>query len=207
MHQLKPSYRTIADFRKNNDDALKNAYKIFISFLKGEDMFSKEVIGIDGTKLRAQNNKKNNFNEDKLKKHLANIEDKIETYLKELDECDAAEDRQASELKKKEVHQKLEMLKQRKENYEQLNKKLTEGDDKQISTVDEESRLLTVKDNIAEVSYNIQAVSDSKHSLIVEFDTVNESDQHCNSCFIFCFHGIPVVSLTYNFELYSADQY
>jgi len=84
MHQLKPSYRTIADFRKNNDDALKNAYKIFISFLKGEDMFSKEVIGIDGTKLRAQNNKKNNFNEDKLKKHLANIEDKIETYLKEL---------------------------------------------------------------------------------------------------------------------------
>jgi len=200
MHQLKPSYRTIADFRKNNDDALKNAYKIFISFLKGEDMFSKEVIGIDGTKLRAQNNKKNNFNEDKLKKHLANIEDKIETYLKELDECDAAEDRQASELKKKEVHQKLEMLKQRKGNYEQLNKKLTEGDDKQISTVDEESRLLTVKDNIAEVSYNIQAVSDSKHSLIVEFDTVNESDQHCNSCFIFCFHGIPVVSLTYIFR-------
>jgi len=178
MHQLKPSYRTIADFRKNNDDALKNAYKIFISFLKGEDMFSKEVIGIHGTKLRAQNNKKNNFNEDKLKKHLANIEDKIETYLKELDECDAAEDRQASELKKKEVHQKLEMLRQRKGNYEQLNKKLTEGDDKQISTVDEESRLLTVKDNIAEVSYNIQAVSDSKHSLIVEFDTVNESDQH-----------------------------
>jgi transposase len=178
MRQLKPSYRTIADFRKNNSDALKRAYKIFISFLKGEDMFSKELIGIDGTKLRAQNNKKNNFNEDKLKKHLANIEDKIETYLKELDECDAAEDRQASELKKKEVQQKLEMLKQRKENYEQLNKKLIESDDKQISTVDEESRLLTVKDNIAEVSYNIQAARDSKHSLIVEFDTINQSDQH-----------------------------
>jgi hypothetical protein len=34
------------------------------------------VIGIDGTKLRAQNNKKNNFNEDKLKKHLANKSNK-----------------------------------------------------------------------------------------------------------------------------------
>jgi len=44
--------------------------------LKGEDMFSKEVIGIDGTKLRAQNNKKNNFNEDKLKKHLTNKSNK-----------------------------------------------------------------------------------------------------------------------------------
>src|SRR4051794_7672723 len=37
LHQLRPSYRTIADFRKNNSDALKKAYKTFISFLKGED--------------------------------------------------------------------------------------------------------------------------------------------------------------------------
>src|SRR5438876_2119089 len=128
--------------------------------------------------MRAQNNKKNYFNEDKLKKHLANIEEKIETYIKELDDCDAAEDKQASELKKKEVRQKLDILKERKQNYEQLNKELIESETTQISTVDKESRLLTVKDNIAEVSYNIQAVSDSKHSIIVEFDTINESDQH-----------------------------
>jgi len=178
MRQLRPAYHTIADFRKNNSDALKKAFKTFVSFLKGEDMFSKELIGIDGTKLRAQNNKKNNFNEDKLKKHLANIEEKIETYIKELDDCDAAEDKQASELKKKEVRQKLDILKERKQNYEQLNKELIESETTQISTVDKESRLLTVKDNIAEVSYNIQAVSDSKHSIIVEFDTINESDQH-----------------------------
>lgn len=94
-----------------------------------------------------------------------------------MNDCDAAEDRQASELKKKEIPQKLDILKERKKNYEQLNKELVETQATQVSTVDAESRLLTVKDNIAEVSYNIQAVSDSKHSLIVEFDTINESDQ------------------------------
>ena len=55
-------YHTIADFRKDNADAFKKAFKIFVSFLKGEDMLSAEMIAIDGTKIRAQNNKKNNNN-------------------------------------------------------------------------------------------------------------------------------------------------
>jgi transposase len=177
LHELRPGYHTIADFRKDNADAFKKAFKMFISFLKGEDMFSKELIGVDGTKIRAQNNNKNNFNEARIKKHLVYIEGKTEAYIKELDECDREEDRQACELKKKEVQQKLGILKERKQKYEQLNKQLRESGDTQISTTDRESRSLAINDNTAEVSYNIQAVSDSKHSLIVEFDTINESDQ------------------------------
>ncbi|SRR6266498_26475 len=178
LRELKPSYHTIADFRKDNADALKNAFKIFVSFLRGQDLFSKELIAVDGTKLRAQNNNKKNFNEARLKKHLAYIDSKAEAYMKELNDYDATEDRQASELKTKEVHQKLDILKQRKQKYEQLQKELTESNATQISTTDAESRSLKIKDNIAEISYNIQAVTDSKHSLIVEFDTINENDQN-----------------------------
>jgi transposase len=177
MCELRPGYHTIADFRKDNADALKNAFKRFVSFLKGEDLFSKELISIDGTKLRAQNNNKNNFNEARLKKHLAYIENKTEAYLKELNDCDATEDRQAVELKTKEVNQKLDILKQRKQKYEQLSKELTENKTTQISTTDPESRSLAVKDNIAEISYNIQSATESKNNLIVEFNTINESDQ------------------------------
>ena len=178
LHELKPGYHSIADFRKDNGDALKQAFKMFVSFLKGEDMLSKELIVVDGTKVRAQNSNKNNFNETRLKKHLAYIENKAEAYIKELNDYDAAEDKQASELKAKEVNQKLDILKQRKEKYEQLQKKLTESGETQISTTDAESRSLKIKDNIAEISYNIQSVTDSKHSLIVEFDTINENDQN-----------------------------
>lgn len=178
MCELKPGYHTIADFRKDNGDALKNAFKMFVSFLKGEDMFSKELIGVDGTKIKAQNSNKNNFNEARLKKHLAYIENKAEAYIKELDDCDTKEDKQASELKRKEVHQKLDVLKQRKQKYEQLHKELTGSEATQISTTDGESRSLKIKDNIAEIAYNIQAATDSKHSMIVEFDTINENDQN-----------------------------
>jgi len=178
LRELKPGYHTIADFRKDNGDALKNAFKIFVSFLKGQDLFSKELIAIDGTKLRAQNNNKNNLNEARLKKHLAYIDNRAEAYMKELNDYDGAEDKQASELKSKEVHQKLDILKQRKKKYEQLHKELTQSNATQISTTDAESRSLKIKDNIAEISYNIQAATDSKHSLIVEFNTINENDQN-----------------------------
>jgi transposase len=178
IRELKPGYHTIADFRKDNVGALKNAFKMFVSFLKGENMFSNELIAVDGTKIRAQNSNKNNFNEARLKKHLTYIENKAEAYIKELDDCDSAEDKQASELKKKEVQQKLDMLKQRKQKYEQLRKELTKNESTQISLIDTESRSLKISDNIAEVAYNIQAATDSKYSMIVEFDTINVNDQN-----------------------------
>jgi transposase len=178
IRELKPGYHTIADFRKDSADALKNAFKMFVSFLKGENMLSKELIAVDGTKIRAQNSNKNNFNEARLKKHLTYIENKAAAYIKELDDCDMAEDKQVSELKKKEVQQKLDMLKQRKQRYDQLSKELIDNEGTQISLVDTESRSLKISDNIAEVGYNIQAATDSKHSIIVEFDTINVNDQN-----------------------------
>jgi transposase len=177
LHQLMPGYHTIADFRKDNTAAFKKAFKVFVSFLKGEDMLGAQTVAIDGTKIRAQNNKKNNFNEVRLAKHITYIENKAQEYLSLLDEYDAIEDKQAVALKKQEVVKKLEILKQRKQKYKQLTEILNDSDDKQISTTDAQSRSLPVKDGITAVCYNIQTVADSKHSIIVEFDTINEGDQ------------------------------
>lgn len=177
INQLKPSYHTIADFRKDNSTALKKAFKMFVSFLKGEGMFGSEVIAIDGTKLRAQNNKKNNFNEAKIKKHLQYIEDKTQQYIKELEDTDAAEDRQVAALKNKEVAGKIETLKKRTQRYKDIEKQLEESESAQISTVDKDSRSLPLKDGITDVCYNVQTAGDSKHNLIVEFNTINQTDQ------------------------------
>lgn len=177
LHQLMPGYHTIADFRKDNAAAFKKAFKMFVSFLKGEELLAAEIIAIDGTKIRAQNNKKNNFNEAGLAKHAAYIENKTQEYLTLLDEYDALEDKQAGTLKKQEVVKKIAILKERKQKYEQLTEALTASGDKQVSTSDAQSRSLPVKDGITNVCYNIQTAADSKHSLIVDFDTINEGDQ------------------------------
>jgi hypothetical protein len=177
IYQLTPSYHTIADFRKDNAAALKKAFKAFVAFLRGEELFDGKVIAVDGTKIRAQNNKKNNFNEAKFAKSQEYIDTKVEEYMKELEACDALEDKQVPELKKMDVARNLKVLKERKEYYTELNDKMVQSGEKQISMSDPESRSLPLNDVVTAVCFNIQAVSDSKHSLIVDFDTINTTDQ------------------------------
>jgi len=177
IYQLTPSYHTIADFRKDNAVAFKKAFKMFVAFLKSENLTDGKVIAADGTKLRAQNNKKNNFNEAKFAKTLEYIETKVEEYVSDLDQCDAQEDKQAAELKKKDVTKKLEELKERKEYYKELQDTMVKSGEKQISMSDPESRSLPLNDLITNVCYNVQAVADNKHSLIVDFETINTGDQ------------------------------
>jgi len=177
IYQLNPSYHTIADFRRDNAAAFKKAFKMFVAFLKGEDLFNGKVIAVDGTRIRAQNNKKNNFNEEKFAKAQQYIETKVDEYIKELDQCDAQEDKQAAELKKRDVTKKLEELKERKKYYKELQDTMVKSGEKQISMSDPDSRSLPLNDLITNVCYNIQAVADNKHSLIVEFETINTGDQ------------------------------
>ena len=177
IYQLAPSYHTIADFRKDNAAALKKAFKVFVAFLRGEELFDGKVIAVDGTKIRAQNNKKNNFNEAKFAKSQEYIDTKVEEYMKELEACDVLEDKQVSELKKRDVAKNLEVLKGRKKYYTELKDKMVKSGEKQISMSDPESRSLPLNDVVTAVCFNIEAVSDSKHSLIVDFDTINTTDQ------------------------------
>jgi transposase len=177
MYQLTPAYHTIADFRKDNADAFKKAFKEFIAFLRGEELFDGKVIAVDGTKIRAQNNKKNNFNEGKFAKSQEYIDMQVNEYMKELDACDALEDKQACELKKRDVAKKLEDLKERQKYYTELKDKMIESGEKQISMSDPESRSLPLNDVVTAVCFNIQAVTDSKHSLVLDFETGNTTDQ------------------------------
>lgn len=76
------------------------------------------------------------------------------------------------------MKEKIELLKERKETYEQLGKELKESGKTEISTVDPDSRLMENKKNGLEMAYNLQTVVDAKHKLIVDFDvTQNAADQ------------------------------
>jgi predicted house-cleaning noncanonical NTP pyrophosphatase (MazG superfamily) len=59
-------------------------FKLFVSFLKDADLIGCEIIAIDGTKSRAHNSKKANFNQKKIDRHLVYIEERTQEYLAEL---------------------------------------------------------------------------------------------------------------------------
>jgi hypothetical protein len=173
LEDIRPNYHSITDFRKNNPTALKNTFKLFVSFLKDADLIGCETIAIDGTKSRAHNSKKANFNQKKIDKHLAYIEAKTQEYLDTLEENDAKQ----NPLKIQNIQQKIERLKGNKFRYEQLEEKLKASGEPQISTTDSDARALLVQGQVVEISFNIQAAVDAKHNLVVATHTINKNDR------------------------------
>ena len=55
MGELKPDHKTIANFRKDNKDAIKVAFWRFTMFCDELGLISKEIVAVDGSKFRACN--------------------------------------------------------------------------------------------------------------------------------------------------------
>ena len=165
INEQRPHFKTIANFRKDNPKAFKEVFRYFVVILKDWNLIDGKTIGIDSFKIRAQNSLKNNFNEKKVKRHIDYIDKRIAEYEQALDkEFDDA------------IKDKLEHNHQKKENYKNIQKKLKQSGDGQISTTDTDSRAVVFQRNSVKVGYNIQAVSDSKNKLLIAADTGDVND-------------------------------
>lgn len=58
LRRLTPDFKTISDFRKYNKEAISLVFKQFTLLCKEWDLFSREVVAVDGSKFRASNSKK-----------------------------------------------------------------------------------------------------------------------------------------------------
>jgi len=172
LKKLKPDFKTIADFRKDNKSAIKKVCKEFTLLCKKLDLFGGELVAIDGSKFKACNSKKRNFNEAKLRKRIKEIEAKIDEYLSELENNDKKE-ANISKVTAEELNTKMGMLKERKEEYENLLRNLDASGESQISLTDPDSRAMVNNQRI-EVCYNVQTTVDDKHKLILDHEVTNE---------------------------------
>lgn len=195
-----PSYHTISTFRTfkeekkeegkeainiNHRTALKEVFRAFNRFLAGEDLFGKETVAGDGTKIRAQNARKKNYTEDKLNKKLEIANEGIEEYLDKLDRIDATDNNELPVLEDKAtLLNKLTELRERKTRYEDLQKQLKamqklDPSVTQISLTDPEARSIVVNNSgHAEVCYNVVTAVDDQHCLIANFSTENIKDDN-----------------------------
>src|SRR4249919_3298837 len=88
MKQLAPDHNTISNFRRDNEKAIRKVFRYTVSIAKQFDLIGGKLVAGDSTKLRAQNSKKNNFNEAKIERHIAYIDAKLDEYNKALTEAD-----------------------------------------------------------------------------------------------------------------------
>ncbi len=167
---LRPDHNTISNFRRDNPNAIKKVFRATVALAKHFNLIGGKLLAGDSTKLRAQNSKKNNFNEKKIQRHLEYIENKLGEYEKQLAENDGDKE------KEQELKQQIETQQQRKQSYKSIQKQLVESSEVQVSTSDPESRQMITRNNITEVAYNVQTTVDSQHNIPIDYKVTNEND-------------------------------
>ena len=165
---LKPDHNTISNFRRDNPKAIKKVFRTTVQIAKHFDLIGGKLIAGDSTKLRAQNSKKNNYNQAKIDRHVAYIDNKLEEYTRALAENDG--DNQQK------IEDEINKQQERKDNYKNLEKQLKESGEPQISISDPESRQIMIRNNITEVAYNVQTTSDAKNNLPIDYKVTNQND-------------------------------
>jgi len=92
MQDLRPDDKTICNFRTDNAKALKKTFREFSIMCRELGLYGKEVEATDGTKVRANNSLKNNYNQVVIENELSRIDKKIEEYMKALEQMDQEEE-------------------------------------------------------------------------------------------------------------------
>src|SRR5436190_7509932 len=149
LRKLRPDFKTVADFRRDNGKAIKSVCREFILLCRKLELFGGELVAIDSTKIKGQNSKGRNYNEAKIKALLAEIENKVSAYLEELDQSDRQEEESCAgpgqeRLSAEELKQKIAQLKERKKELQSLGQDLEKSGATQVSLTDPDSRAMSM---------------------------------------------------------------
>ena len=180
LRNLKPGYRTIANFRKENWAALKAANRRFVLLVRELGLVGGAVVAIDGSFFHGDASKASIFTRKRLAEQIAKLDQEIEAYGKSLDANDAVEakeprqDRAAGGGDSGDIGTKVAELMNKRSRAQADLARLEESGQTQLSRTDPDARLL-VKNAQGVAGYNVQTAVDDKHKLIIASEVVNDS--------------------------------
>jgi len=137
LKKLTPDFKTIADFRKDNLDAVKAVCREFTLLCKHLDLFGGEIVAIDGSKFRAVNSRKRNFNRASPARLIRRIDVKTVAYRAELERQDKREPA-AGRPTAAELRAAIDRLKGRRESYGAPAAKMAEDGAESVELVADE---------------------------------------------------------------------
>ena len=172
LRHLQPDFKTIADFRRDNRKAFRPVFRQFVLLCKQLDLFGRELLAVDGTRIKAVNNKDRNFTRASLTEFIKLADAKLDDYLQRLDRSDASESTTGGS-RVKNLAEKIAAIRQRRTRCEEMLAHLDQTGEEQISLTDPDSRAMAAHTRVA-VGYNVQVAVDTKHKLIVEQQVTNQ---------------------------------
>ncbi|MBO6596957.1 MAG: transposase, partial [Pseudomonadales bacterium] len=112
--RLTPDFKTIADFRKDNGEAIRLVCREFVMICRKLDLLNDTLVAIDGSKFKAVNNRDRNFTRAKMKRRIEEVDASIERYIRLLSDTDKnmpAEKHQSIQTKLDAMQEEMDRLK------------------------------------------------------------------------------------------------
>ena len=169
--RLKPDFKTIADFRKDNGPAIRKVCQQFVALCRSMDLLDGDVVAIDGSRFKAVNSKAKNYTRGKLRQKLGEIDKAIERYLGELDRADEVFEQTGTvlpEARMERTLRKLEHLQKEAVRYRSIEQRMDETGETQVSLTDPDARSMATTARMPRiVGYNVQTAVEADNHLIV----------------------------------------
>jgi len=172
LGKLAPDFKTIADFRKDNLKPLRAVSGQFTVLCRKLELFGGQLLAIDGSKFGAVNARDQNFNAAKLEELIGRADARLAEYLQALDRADAAEPTMEA-LDQAQLAAKIAALREKQEWHKELLAQLQDGEEKQVSVTDPDTRKMPTAQGTI-VGYNAQMAVDDKHKLIAADEVTNQ---------------------------------
>ncbi|MEH2534295.1 transposase [Bradyrhizobium sp. AZCC 1588] len=181
--RLAPDHKTIADFRKDNGAAIRKVCAKFVALCRQMGLLQTPSVAIDGSKFKAVNNRDRNFTHAKMARRMAQIEESVGRYLRQLDSADRQEPSEAISIKTTRIKEKIARLKQEMSRLEALDAQMRNTPDQQISLTDPDARsMATSGRESGVVGYNVQVAVDTEHHLIVTHEGHQRRQRPWTAC-------------------------
>lgn len=176
LQRLEPSFKTIADFRKDHASAIVGVTRAFMRFCRRQDLYGGELVAIDGSKIEAVASRKRVLTPQSLEKRMAALDARIAQYLAAMDEADRDE---AAVSGVADVAAALDALKRDRAAVQAQAQALAVDGLSQRVDGEPEARLMRTARHGHQVAYNAQTAVDGRHGLIAAFALTNEGNDQC----------------------------
>ena len=169
--RLMPDFKTIADFRKDNGEAIRKVCREFVVLCRRLELFSEASVAIDGSKFKAVK-RETGTHQAKMQRRLAQIDESIARYSRSSTAPTARGSGTGGQNRR--LDEKIATLRQEIKRLNGLNTKMMPTEDKQISLTDPDARsMATSGQGSGMVGYNVQNAVDTRHHLIVAHEVTN----------------------------------
>jgi len=142
LRSLRPDFKTIADFRRDNRAAFRAVFRQFVLLCRRLDLYGRELLAVEGTRINAVNNKDRNFTRSSLREFIHAADERLDDYLARLDASDIEDGATTGGARTKNLAEKIEALRKKRGRYEAMLAQLDRTGEDQISLTDPDSRAM-----------------------------------------------------------------